>query len=60
VIRTKARDCGGKIPHAGREEAEAHRQRLIRNGAAAHRLKVYRCPADKSHFHCGHVHPGKR
>lgn len=60
MIRTKARACDGKIKHATREDAQSHRRRLIRAGASPKRLTVYRCPADGSHFHCGHVHPGKR
>lgn len=60
MIKTKARACDGKIKHATRAEAEEHRRRLIRGGSPAKRLKVYRCPADKSHFHVGHTHPGRR
>lgn len=35
--------CGGKRRHPHRRSAEGHRQGLIRAGAAAWLLRVYRC-----------------
>lgn len=54
VIETKARACDGKKRHDDQRGAEAHRLRLIRRGAAACRLKVYRCRWCKG-WHVGHV-----
>ena len=64
MIRTKARACDGKIKHATREDAEAHRWRLIRAGDSPAVLVVYTCPTVKPgqvrHFHLGHRIPARR
>lgn len=64
MTQTKARACDGKKPHATREEATAHMQRLIAEGASPVVLNVYRCPTVKrgqrGHFHVGHRIPGRR
>jgi hypothetical protein len=64
VIRTKARACDGKLKHASREDAEAHRRRLIRVGASPAVLAVYACPTVKPgqvrHFHIGSMSAEER
>jgi hypothetical protein len=64
MIRTKARACEGKISHASRAAALAHKSRLIAEGASPVVLNVYACPTVKPgqvrHFHVGHRIPARR
>ncbi len=57
---TRARACTGKKAHATRQAAQEHLDRLIAGGASPDRVKIYTFPADGSHLHVGHVHPGRR
>jgi hypothetical protein len=58
--KTRANACIGKIQHATRKGAEDHLHRLIRGGASAKVLAVYRCRWDPSHWHVGHRMARKR
>lgn len=59
--RTKGRACAGKLRHATRAGALAHRLRLILyRGAFGPSLDVYRCPAGCGGWHVGHREHRKR
>lgn len=49
---TRRRACTGKKSHSRRQDADAHRNRLIEQGAAPDGIRVYRCR------HCGFLHIG--
>ena len=53
MTRTRARSCEGKKGHASKLDAEAHRQRKIKQGAFYASLIVYRCRHCKK-WHVGH------
>jgi hypothetical protein len=55
MTQTKGRACTGKHRHPTRKAALAHRSRLIRLGAAAHRLAVYECGHCGGGWHVGHT-----
>lgn len=54
MTRTPARGCQRKKAHETKDQARAHLERLIRNGAARTALEIYRCK------HCGSYHVGHR
>ncbi|MFI6296735.1 hypothetical protein ACIBEJ_34455 [Nonomuraea sp. NPDC050790] len=58
MTSTKGRKCDGKRRHAGRQDAERARGRLIEKGANPNWLKAYACKHCGG-FHVGHV-PGRR
>lgn len=60
MVRTKARACTGKVPHATRRAAAAHLRSLIERGASPVVYVVYRCRSDPSHWHVGHRIPKNR
>jgi hypothetical protein len=55
IDRSKASQCGGKKRHDTRQDALDHLARLIRLGAPAWRISVYRCRHCTA-WHVGH-HP---
>lgn len=59
MTETKGRKCRGKKRHGTRKEALAHLRRLIRKGAWAAWLNVYRCEHCNQGWHVGHK-PGRR
>jgi hypothetical protein len=54
ATRTKGNTCGSKRPHPDRAAAQAHVQRLVRQGAAPGLMTTYRCRL------CGAWHVGHR
>lgn len=56
---TRGRACAGKKTHVDRRGAQAHRERLISQGATADGIRVYRCRHCR-HWHVGHIGPTGR
>jgi hypothetical protein len=59
VDRSRANECGTKKAHPTRQAARGHVWSLKSAGAAAWRLKVYRCKHCSS-WHVGHNPKPKR
>jgi hypothetical protein len=58
TTRTRKKACESKRRYDTRREAQAHIQRLIKQGAAPRLMNAYRCPHCKG-WHVGHRERGR-
>jgi hypothetical protein len=54
MTQTKQRMCASKRRHGTRQAAEDQMWALIRGGAAAGGMNVYKCPYCRGGWHVGH------